>query len=348
MKLGIIGLSLSGRSTVFEVLTRQSVGDGVSRTEDRMAVVRVPDERVDVLSGMFEPKKTIYAQVEYFLPGTGKGSGSGSGGGGRKKDEAGWLAVKECDALIQVVRNHGPDRDPVRDFRALEQELILSDLVQVEKRREKIELEQKRGKKMNAEEQELFRECQRLLEEGECPLRRAPSVAGNKLLKGFSFLSAKPMLVLFNNEETEGGLPELGEIGEQERCMVVRGKLEQELARMSPEEAAEFLAEYGIERSGMDRVIQASYEALGLMSFFTVGSDEVRAWTIRRGTPAAEAAGTIHSDMQKGFIRAEVVSYHDLIDAGGLPEARKRGRLRLEGKTYPVADGDVINVRFNV
>ena len=344
MKLGIIGLPFSGRSTVFEVLTRQTAGEGVSLTEDRIAVVRVPDERVQVLTGMFEPKKTVYAQVEYFLPGTGRAGGRG----GRKKNEGGWLAVKECDALIQVVRNHGPDRDPVRDFRALEQELILSDLVQVERRREKIELEQKRGKKMNAEEQELFRECQRLLEDGECPLRRAPSVAGNKLLKGFSFLSAKPMLVLFNNEDSDAALPELEEIGEQERCLVVRGKLEQELARMSPEEAAEFLGEYGIERSGMDRVIQASYQVLGLMSFFTVRNDEVRAWTIRHGTPAVEAAGTIHSDMQKGFIRAEVVSYGELIEAGSLVEARRRGRLRLEGKTYPVADGDVINVRFNI
>lgn len=342
MKLGIIGLPLSGRSTVFEVLTRQSAGEGASRVEDRVAMVRVPDGRVEALERMFEPKKSIHAQVEYFLP------GSGAGGGGRKKDEGGWLAVRECDALIHVVRNHGPDRDPQRDFRALEQELILSDLVQVEKRREKLELDHKRGKKMSPEEHELLSECRRLLEEGERPLRHEPGLAGNKLLRGFSLLSAKPVLVLFNNDDTEPDLPRLGEMAEREKCMVVRGKLEQELARMSPEDAAEFLQEYGIEASGMDRVIRASYEVMGLISFFTFAHDEVRAWTVGRDTPAAEAAGVIHTDMQRGFIRAEVIGFDELMDAGSLAEARRRGRLRLEGKTYPVADGDVITFRFNV
>jgi len=335
MKIGVIGLPLSGRSTIFETLTRQG-GETLSRGEDRTAVVRVPDPRVDALSRMFEPEKTIYAQVEYLLPGQGS----------HKKDSP-WLPVKDCDALIHVVRNHGPDRTPRQDLLAVEQELILADLVQAEKRLERIELDLRRGKKQNAEESQLLTECKGLLE-AETPLRRRPELAGAKALRGFGFLTAKPMLVVFNNEETEAGMPETGDGTADDSCTALRGKIEQELARMSAEDAAEFLREYGIADSAMDRMIRLSYEVLGLLSFFTVGKDEVRAWTIRRGTPAVEAAGVIHTDIQKGFIRAEVIAYDDLMAAGSTAEARKRGTFRLEGKTYEVADGDIINFRFNV
>ena len=336
MKLGIIGLPLSGRSTTFEALTRQG-GGTAARGEDRIAMVRVPDERVDRLSRMFEPQKKIYAQVEYFLPGPGS----------QKKEANPWLPVKDCDALIHVVRNHGPDRHPVADFRAVEQELILSDLVQVEKRLERIEQDQQRGKKMNTEEHTLLAECRQLLE-SETPLRRRPELADAKPLRGFSLLTAKPVLVVFNNEESDLQLPEIGELGEIETCLTLRAQIEQELARMRPEEAAEFLKEYKIGDSAMERMIRLSYEVMGLIAFFTVGSDEVRAWTIRRGAPAVEAAGVIHSDMQKGFIRAEVIAYEDLMAAGSTAEARRRGTFRLEGKTYEVRDGDIINFRFNV
>jgi len=335
MKIGVIGLPLSGRSTIFETLTRQG-GETLSRGEDRTAVVRVPDPRVDALSRMFEPEKTIYAQVEYLLPGQGS----------QKKDSP-WLPVKDCDALIHVVRNHGPDRTPRQDLLAVEQELILADLVQAEKRLERIELDLRRGKKQSAEESQLLTECKGLLET-ETPLRRRPELAGAKALRGFGFLTAKPMLVVFNNEETEAGMPETGDAAADDSCTALRGKIEQELARMSAEDAAEFLREYGIADSAMDRMIRLSYEVLGLLSFFTVGKDEVRAWTIRRGTPAVEAAGVIHTDIQKGFIRAEVIAYDDLMAAGSTAEARKRGTFRLEGKTYEVADGDIINFRFNV
>ena len=335
MKIGVIGLPLSGRSTIFETLTRQG-GETLSRGEDRTAVVRVPDPRVDALSRMFEPEKTIYAQVEYLLPGQGS----------QKKDSP-WLPVKDCDALIHVVRNHGPDRTPRQDLLAVEQELILADLVQAEKRLERIELDLRRGKKQSAEESQLLTECKGLLE-AETPLRRRPELAGAKALRGFGFLTAKPMLVVFNNEETEAGMPETGDAAADDSCTALRGKIEQELARMSAEDAAEFLREYGIADSAMDRMIRLSYEVLGLLSFFTVGKDEVRAWTIRRGTPAVESAGVIHTDIQKGFIRAEVIAYDDLMAAGSTAEARKRGTFRLEGKTYEVADGDIINFRFNV
>jgi hypothetical protein len=335
MKIGVIGLPLAGRSTIFEALTRQG-GETLARGEDRTAVVRVPDARVDALSRMYEPEKTIFAQVEYLLPGQGS-----------QKRESPWLPVKDCDALIHVVRNHGPDRAPGQDLLAVEQELILADLVQAEKRLERIDADLRRGKKQNAEEHQLLVECKALLE-AETPLRRRPELAAAKALRGFAFLTAKPMLIVFNNEETEAGLPEGDTAAAGDSCTALRGKIEQELARMSTEEAAEFLKEYGIADSAMDRMIRLSYEVLGLLSFFTVGKDEVRAWTIRRGTPAVEAAGAIHTDIQKGFIRAEVIAYADLMAAGSTAEARKRGTFRLEGKTYEVADGDIINFRFNV
>jgi ribosome-binding ATPase len=335
MKLGIIGLPLSGRSTTFEALTRQ--GETAAHGEDRLAMVRVPDERVDRLGRIFEPQKTIYAQVEYFL----------AGPGSQKKEANPWLPVKDCDALIHVVRNHGPNRTPAADFQSVDLELILSDLVQVEKRLERIEQDHRRGKKINAEEQVLLAECRKLLE-SEIPLRRRPDLADSKPLRGFALLTAKPMLVVFNNEESDLLLPEIDELAARETCLTLRAKIEQELARMSPEEAAEFLKEYQIGDSAMDRMIRLSYEVMGLISFFTVGSDEVRAWTIRRGTPAMEAAGAVHSDMQKGFIRAEVIAYEDLMAAGSTAEARRRGTYRLEGKTYEVRDGDIINFRFNV
>ncbi len=336
MKLGIIGLPLSGRSTTFDALTRQD-GESAAHGEDRLAMVRVPDERVDRLSRMFDPEKTIYAQVEYFL----------AGPGSQKKEANPWLPVKDCDALILVIRNFGPICHPAADFNTVNQELILSDLVQADKRLERIEQDHRRGKKMNAEEHALLIECRRLLET-ETPLRRRRDLMEAKALRGFALLTAKPMLVVFNNEESDPDVPDVGALAGQETCLALRAKIEQELARMQPEEAAEFLKEYKIADSAMDRMIRLSYEVMGLMSFFTVGSDEVRAWTIRRETPAVEAAGAVHSDMQKGFIRAEVIAYEDLMAAGSTAEARRRGTFRLEGKTYEVRDGDIINFRFNV
>ncbi|MEJ2658452.1 MAG: DUF933 domain-containing protein, partial [Desulfobacterales bacterium] len=184
--------------------------------------------------------------------------------------------------------------------------------------------------------------------EKETPLRNLPELASAHSLKGYAFLSAKPMLILFNNEDDDDGFPDITELTTLENCMVIRGKLEQELAQMSDEDAEEFLTEFNITASAMDRVIQRSYELLGLISFFTIGKDEIRAWTVKRKTPAIDAAGVIHTDMKKGFIRAEVVSFDDLISAGSHPEARKRGNVRLEGKTYEVLDGDIIEFRFNV
>jgi hypothetical protein len=217
----------------------------------------------------------------------------------------------------------------------------------VEKRLERIELEQKRHRKIDQEEFTLLTQCKKDLE-NEISLRKNSEIASAHCLKGFAFVSLKPMLVLFNNEDDDDDMPDLKDITSMESCMIIRGKLEQELAQMSDEEAEDFLSEFNITASAMDRVVSESYKLQGLISFFTVGEDEVRAWTIKNETRALDAAEVIHSDIKKGFIRAEVVSFEDLISAGSYAEARKQGTVRLEGKTYEVKDGDIINFRFNV
>ena len=341
MKLGIIGLPRSGKSTIFDALTKNITGTE-HKGEDRIAAIRVPDDRLEALSQLYAPKKTTSAQVEYLLPGYKKD---------RPKDQSIWTTVRDCDALLHVVRNHAAygfeKPTPAEDFIKLDQEFILSDLVVIEKRLERLELDRQRGNRIDKEEQALMDECRTVLE-NETPIRKIPDLALAHKLKGFSFLSAKPVLVVFNNEDDNDGLPDVKELSSKEACLVVRGKLEQELAQMPPEEAAEFLAEFNIPASAMDRVIQQSYALLELISFFTVISKEVRAWTLKRKTQAIDAADVIHSDMKRGFIRAEVISFQDLMDAGSYAEAKKKGTVRLEGKTYEVQDGDVIQFRFNV
>lgn len=341
MKLGIIGLPGAGKSTLFDALTK-AINGAEHKGEDRIAAIRVPDGRVDDLSRMFKPQKTIYAQVEYFLPGTKKC---------RPGDPGTWTPVRDCDALLHVVRNHagyGFEKPALaEDFIKLDQELILADMMVAEKRLERMALDHQRGKKMDKEEHALLVECQNLLD-AETPLRKKPDLSSAPKLRGFAFLSAKPVLVLFNNEDDDDHLPESGGPVAEETCLVVRGKLEQELAQMAAEEAAEFLKEFNIPASAVDRVIQQSYQLLNLISFFTIISNEVRAWTLKKGTPALDAADAIHSDMKKGFIRAEVVSFKDLMEAGSYAGAKKRGTVRLEGKTYEVQDGDIVQFRFNV
>ena len=340
MKLGIIGLTRSGKSTVFEALTHNIISES-QKSKNRIGTIHVPDKRLDILSNMYNPPKTIYAQVEYFLPDVIR----------RQKDQEIWTQVRDCDALVHVIRNFGgygfEKPTPYQDFQTVDQELILTDLVVVERKLEHLGLEKNRGKKIETEELSLLNQCLEALEK-EIPLRKFPDIASAHLLKGYAFLSAKPMLVLFNNEDDDDATPDIMELTTQENYMVIRGKLEQELSQMSKEDAEEFLTEFNITASAMDRVIQRSYELLGLISFFTIGKDEVRAWTVKRNTPAIDAADVIHTDMKKGFIRAEVVSFDDLISAGSYPEARKLGNVRLEGKTYEVQDGDIIEFRFNV
>ncbi|MFP4040700.1 MAG: DUF933 domain-containing protein [Desulfosudaceae bacterium] len=339
MKIGIVGLAGAGKSTLFAALTKTSLDPG-ARNEDRLAAIRVPDERVTVLSDMYKPRKTIDAQVEYYL-------GSDTKTGSR---ETQWNAVKECDALLHVVRNfRAPGLEeprPYQDLTALEDEFVLSDLMVIENRLERLRTDQKKGRPAEAREVTLLEEAQTMLEQGR-PLRHNSEISESPLLRGFSLVTAKPMLILINNEDGEAA-PPAGEPPSGLPWLVVQGKLEEEISRMSAEEAADFLQEFDIIEPAIDRVVRHSYRLLGLISFFTVGEDEVRAWTIKKGTPAVKAAGVIHSDIEKGFIRAEVVSYDDLISAGSYAAARKKGTTRLEGKTYPMADGDIVNFRFNV
>ena len=340
MKLGIIGLPRSGKSTVFEALTRNMLTEDHKR-EHRIGTIRVPDKRVDMLSQMFQPKKTVYAQVEYFLPARLV----------QKQEEHIWSQVRDCDGFIHVVRNFGgygfEDPTPYDDFYALDQELMLSDIAVAEKRIERIDLDKNRGKTIDEKELALLAKCLDNLQ-NETPLRKCPDIVSAHQLKGFAFLSAKSVLALFNNEDDDDELPHVKNLTKTEKCSVIRGKLEQELGQMSDEEAIEFLDEFNITASAMDRVIKQSYELLGLISFFTFVENEVKAWTIKKDTNAVDAADVIHSDMKKGFIRAEVVSYEDLMSAGSYHESRQKGVVRLEGKTYAVQDGDVITFRFNV
>ena len=345
MKLGIIGLPGAGKSTLFEAMTKIVMDETSRKPEDRLGTIKVPDERVERLSSMYTPKKTIFAQIEYLLPYIPMQKP------GQKSDESSWTSVRTCDALIHITRNFKGFGEepaaPLEDFARINEEMIFSDLLVVEKRLERLGLDQKRGRKADPEELRLLAECKEMLEK-EKPLRHNPALAAAPQLRGFTFLSGKPMLIVFNNEDDDEEMPLTGDALAAENCLVIRGRLEHELAQMDEEEAREYLAEFNITTSAMDRMITLSYELLGLISFFTVGPDEVRAWTIKKDTFAVDAAEVIHSDIKKGFIRAEVVAYNDLMEAGSYKDARLKGTVRLEGKTYAVQDGDIIEFRFNV
>jgi len=348
MKLGIIGLPQSGKSTIFAALTGARGEDKAlkkSRKDQSIGVVRVADERVDFLSKIFKPKKTTYASVEYLLP------SEIATGAAAKSENVIWSQVRACDSLIHVVRNFqsggGLPPSPEEDFWRLEEEMILYDLMVAEKRIERVELDDKRGKKPDKEEYSLIKSCQDVLENSQ-PLRTRPELASAPALRGFTFLSAKPQLIIINNEDEDEVIPQWRTKPEGLEMLLVRGRLEMEIAAMSPEEAEEFLVAYHIEQSALDRVIMRSYSLMNLISFFTVVHDEVRAWTIASGASALKAAGTVHSDMEKGFIRAEVLSFEYLKAHGSFQEAKKAGDVHLEGKEYVVQDGDVINFRFNL
>ena len=366
--LVIIGLPSSGKTTVFNALTRSQAETGTysaNPDEPNLATVKVPDARLDRLTEMFQPQKRVAADVQYLdVAGIAKGIA--------EKGMSGVLLghLSQADALVLVARAfedpnvaHVEDSvDPARDIETLGLELLFSDLAAVEKRLERIQNQEQKvvGRERDAMEREkVLMERLRLALEAEKPIREIlPEIDADdvKTLRGFGFLTAKPILILLNLGETQ-----LGEVQsaltEEIRARFERpgvgvaalpGLIEMEIGRLEPADAAEFMNDLGITESGLDQVIRRSFELLGLMPFFTVGPDECRAWTIRRGASAVEAAGEIHSDIQRGFIRAEVVGYDDLIGAGGMTEARKLGKLRREGKEYVVQDGDVINFLFNV
>lgn len=356
MRLGIIGLSQSGKTTVFNALTRgdQPITVSGGRFDVHTAVVDVPDERVDRLSKMFEPGKTAYAKVTYADIAGLEGSANKSGLSGALLNQ-----LTQMDGFVHVVRcfeNQSVPHplgsvNPQRDIAMMDAELLLNDLISVERKLERLAEERKKGagrdKAQIERESSLFERLRAVLAQ-ETPLREIDlSPEEDKLLSGFGFLSRKPVLLLLNVADDQTA-PQIPYPYRRSVVVPLQGKLEMELAQLDPDDAAIFMEEYQIETLGLYRVISLSYELLGLISFFTVGKDEVRAWTVQQGAFAPEAAGVIHSDLQKGFIRAEVVSYQDLLDLGGLAEARSKGKLRLEGKDYQVQDGEIMHVRFNL
>ena len=366
--LVIIGLPSSGKTTVFNALTRSQAETGTysaNPDEPNLATVKVPDPRLDRLTEMFQPQKRVPADVQYLdVAGIAKGIA--------EKGMSGALLghLSQADALLLVARAfddpnvpHGEGSvDPVRDIETLGLELLFSDLASVEKRLDRIQNQKQKvvGRERDAMERErVLMERLREALEAETPIREIlPEIDAEdlKTLRGFGFLTAKPLLIVLNlGEDQLGDAAETLSAQVQTRferpgvgIAAIPGQIEMEIGRLEPDDAVEFMSDLGIAESGLDQVIRRSFELLGLMPFFTVGPDECRAWTIRRGVSAVEAAGEIHSDIQRGFIRAEVVSYEDLITVGGMPEARKLGKLRREGKDYIVQDGDVINFLFNV
>jgi ribosome-binding ATPase len=356
MKLGIIGLPQSGKTTLFNALTRGSQPTGIAtgKIEVHTAVVDVPDPRVDKLSTIFKPRKTIYAKVTYAdIAGLDASAGK-SGISGALLNQ-----LTQMDGLIHVVRCFADENvphihgsvDPKRDLAAMDSEFVLNDLIAVERKLERLEEEKKKGggreKAVIEREIALFERFQKTLT-AETPLRDTEITAEDeKTLAGFGFLSRKPVLVVLNLAEGQVA-PEIPYPHQHSKVVGLQAKLEMDLAQLPPDEMQEFLKEYNIEEPSLNRMIRLSYDLLGLQSFFTAGEDECRAWTVRRGATAPEAAGEIHTDLQKGFIRAEVVAYDDLVTLGGMTEVKAKGKLHLEGKEYVVQDGDVLNIRFNI
>ncbi len=368
MKLAIIGLSNSGKTTVFNALTGQNLETTMYPTvsgEPNLGVVKVPDPRVEKLAEIYRPKKITHATVEYI-------DYIGLTKGDVDQNRKVFDLIRDSDAIVHVVRAFEDDAvihplnevSPLRDIETLELELIFGDLEFVEKRLAKMDEGSRRGKKPDEREKKLLLKCKEALEK-EVPLRSVVfDEEEERAMRPLQFVSTKPEVVVVNVSEHDLGAEKAASIKNEVEGYFSRGKgtshaahhsslslcgkIEMEIAQLSPEEAKAFLDDLGIQEPALNKLIHVSYDLLGLISFLTVGEDEVRAWTITKGTSAHKAAGKIHSDIERGFIRAEVVHYEDFISSGNMHVAREKGLLRLEGKTYEVRDGDIINFRFNV
>jgi len=357
MKSGIIGLPQVGKTSLFTILTKAHVEARGGR-EAHIGVARVPDERLDKLAALYNPRKTIHASIEY--------ADVAAIGQEALKDTAYATALRNVDALVHVLRAfddpavpHVGAIDPARDARNVEFDLMVNDLGQIEKRLERLvkDLKKMRSPELEKENELMVKSKEQL--ERERPLRELELVPEDrKRLRGFMFLSQKPILYVLNigesadlGSELERAVEKFGlqEIASRPNAgaTAICGKVEAELAEMDDASAAEFLSSYNLKESGLVRLIRKTYELMGLISFLTVGEDECRAWTVPRGTRAVEAAGAIHTDLEKHFIRAEVIHWDALLEAGSEANARSRGTLRLEGKDYIVKDGDVVHVRHS-
>jgi ribosome-binding ATPase len=355
MQTGIIGLPQVGKTSLFRILTRAKVESRSAPNQAHVGIARVPDPRVAKLAEAFKPKKITFATIEYVdIGGLQKD---------REKNSASLVPLREADALAHVVRlfenpavpHEGGSLDALRDIVNVDLELILNDLEQASKRMERLEkdIKKKKDPQLEAELQVLTR-CRQALE-GETPLRELEfTPAEQKMLTGFMFLTQKPMIYVLNLGDEDAAEIDraiekykLEKLSTKPQTAVVPfcGKIEAELAELDDAEAAEMMKAYGLAESGRDRLIQATYGLLGLISFLTCGEPECRAWTIERGMTAQEAAGAIHSDIQKNFIKADVVNWEDLLKAGSFAAAREKAQVRLEGKEYIVQDGDVILFR---
>jgi GTP-binding protein YchF len=356
MQLGIIGLPQSGKTTIFNALTHGTAptGNGNGKIEAHTAMVDVPDGRVDWLAAMFTPKKVTYAKVMYVdIPGL-DGSAGKSGLSGPLLNE-----LNRMDGFIHVVRCFEDDSvphlsgsiDPQRDLLTMDTEFILNDLIVVERKLEKLAEEQHksngRDKGLIQREIDLFNHLHQALEEETLLRDLEITDEERKTLSGFGLLSLKPIIVVLNMGESQQE-PEIVYGHSSSQLVSLQGLLEMEIAQLPQDEIQLFLQEYGIDEPALNRLIRLSYHLLGLQPFFTYGPDEVRAWTIHSGATADEAAGAIHSDLQKGFIRAEVMAFDDLHSLGSIAEVRSHGKFRLEGKQYHVQDGDLLTIRFNV
>jgi len=357
MEFGILGLELSGKTTLFSLLTGHEPTAGHGKASVHVGVAQVPDSRLDRLTQLFKPKKHTPATVRFVdVPGITKGGAA----------SLNLPELRNMDGLAVVVRSFPSEAvphpegslGPARDLDLVETELMLNDLSVAANRLERLgrDLLKRRTAELEAERDALER-CRAALEAG-TPLRRVDFTADERrLLKGFAFLTLKPMLVVLNAGEGDsadlaGAVERAGLTGVDAHpavaVSVVCATIEEEISRLAPTDQAAFLADLGLPDRALDRLLQAAYALLGLISFFTAGDDECRAWSIPAGTTAVKAAGVIHSDFERGFIRAEIVPWEELVDAGSIAACRPRGTLRLEGKDYVVRDGDVIEFRFNV
>ncbi len=362
MQIGIVGLPNSTKTTIFNALTHSqehTAATSSGKVEVHTAIVPVPDPRVDQLAEIFNPQKTTFARVQYNdVAGLRVGVGKDGSLSGQLLN-----ALAQNDALLHVVRSFEDEHiphpdgkvDAIRDLRALEFEFLFSDLQIVERRLERLahDLERKGSypeRQTDQKELDLFLKIRASLEQETLIRDLELTDAEEKLIRGYQFLTAKPTLIAISvgddGSDDPNDYPPYNHKKSDVVC--IHGALEMEIAQLSPEDAIIFLNEYGITEPGLNRMIRLNYRLLGLQSFFTVGEDEVRAWTIQHGTTAVNAAGAIHSDLERGFIRAEVVSFEDFMVSGSLAEARKKGTVRLEGRNYLVQDGDIMNIRFNV
>lgn len=355
MKIGLVGLPNSGKTTIFNALTRSEAevtSYANQKAEPHIAVIEVADKRIGHLTEMYHPKKTTYASVE-LVDFVGISQGTSRNGGFSPSFVA---LLKTLDALALVVRNFHDDLmgepDPARDVDTVLTEFILSDLIITENRLMRIEEWYRRGKHTSELEREekLLRRIESELNENRLVGNMSLTKDEASIIAGFQFVTSKPLLVILNSDEknfsTNGDL--MKSLTVKYTTVEFAGKFEMELSRLDDDERALFMADMGIEESARERLTRCAYELLGYISFITVGTDEVRAWTIHRGDTALQAAGTIHSDLARGFIRAECFSYDELVECGSEKSVRDHGWFRLEGKNYIVRDGDILNIRFSV